>query len=416
MAEKATGKKPLQQGVESSILDYYDIMVIGNTGMGKSTTVDKMVLAELVNLNEKSDFGAEPIDNKVTGKLTYNDLSAWLVSDSNMVIRLKNLGFFRSLGDSHLEINRFYKTYHESTLECELLSNESTKIRVLDVPRFFCHKACDNPGEVHTESAMRTMRKILLIKNALNLKFKRVLYFLPQRGPLERIDQLLNMEIQVMKKSFGRTIFDSMVVVVTVPPIIFKFVSAETIIFSEDDFRQTQYHLQKALEMNFESDAPDPPLEFISLFDTCEEVMHKVLRAKVLKPSMTLEFRKSLCARCGVTVVGDGNEASFCTFSDQFGAMPYFESTCHPVMIPKYSIAQKVLGGVLHLATLQKFVGRWPGLESLDEVCSHCNQPPLTPGCMKVGSKYLGADEDGIIVRHSSSTVESYQVDSIEDA
>jgi len=34
-----------QQGIEESRVDNYDIMVIGKTGQGKSTTTDKLLIA-----------------------------------------------------------------------------------------------------------------------------------------------------------------------------------------------------------------------------------------------------------------------------------------------------------------------------------------------------------------------------------
>ena len=37
----------IPEGIEDNLIDYYDIMVIGRTGMGKSTTSDKLIMADL---------------------------------------------------------------------------------------------------------------------------------------------------------------------------------------------------------------------------------------------------------------------------------------------------------------------------------------------------------------------------------
>ena len=47
--------------------------------------------------------------------------------------------FFRDLDNSHKEIDkaRKHNTFYGVTEDCELFSNELTKLRVLDVPGFF---------------------------------------------------------------------------------------------------------------------------------------------------------------------------------------------------------------------------------------------------------------------------------------
>ena len=79
-------------------------------------------------------------------------------------------------------------------------------------------------------------------------------------------------------------------------------------------------------------------------------------------------------------------------------------------MIPKYTEFQKIVGGILHLITFRQFVGKWPSFESMDENCIKCKMPPQTPGCMKIGSEFPGANKDGT-VQHSSSAVEPYRIE-----
>jgi len=44
---EAKALSSIQEGIEGTGIDYYDILVIGKTGMGKSTTADKLVIANL---------------------------------------------------------------------------------------------------------------------------------------------------------------------------------------------------------------------------------------------------------------------------------------------------------------------------------------------------------------------------------
>ncbi len=440
MATRVTVKKPTQQGVESSLLDYYDIMVIGKTGMGKSTTVDKMVVAKPRGARRERSGSAsqlpEPIYTIASRKLVCEDLTMWLVSDKPLTektyddnalvkvsLRLKNLVHFSSVEKSHEEINKSRKSgmgIYDTTLECELISNEFTEVRILDVPGFFGRESIYNVENPETRasltagSALSTMRKVLRIKNAHSLNFKRVVYFLPEKGALRRTDQHLISELLIMETYFGRAIFDNMVVIATESLGAYRHANPTSIMFTEEDFRQTKEHLQEGLQEAFNGEnVPEPPIAFISLFDTCEEIMRKVRTAEVLKSSILLEFRHSLCARCGLTIVEEGkndSESSYCTSPNRHGSITYDESTCHPIMIPKYSKVEKVVGGVLHLVTLRKFVGRWPSFETMDEVCINCKQPPKSHGCMKIGTEFQGAKNDGI-VQHSSSAVEPYQIE-----
>ena len=189
---KGFGEMPMQQGVDDGVMDYYDIMVIGRTGMGKSTTVDKLLIARLpgsaveaaeagIVEPQGQDWQAEagtaeqqgrdrqeeeegPVLTPDSRKLKHSDLIMWLISDKEfesdrVSMRLKNLVFFRSLEDSHKEINGSRESnmhIYNSTINCELFSNETTKIRVLDVPGFFGRDAAGEAEDLHTRASCRS--------------------------------------------------------------------------------------------------------------------------------------------------------------------------------------------------------------------------------------------------------------------
>ena len=456
---KGFGKKPLQQGVEDGVMDYYDIMVIGRTGMGKSTTVDKLLIARLqgsaaeagIAEPQGQDWQAEagtaeqqgrdrqedeegPVLTPDGRKLKHSDLIMWLISDKEfesdrVSMRLKNLVFFRSLEDSHKEINGSRESnmhIYNSTSNCELFSNETTKIRVLDVPGFFGRDAAGEAEDLHArgraaqDTDLSIMRKILRIKSVHSLNFRRVVYFLPDKGSLDRTSHNLIMEIGIMEKYFGRAIFDNMVVAATLPSLVYKAITNEDFnMFSDRSaFENTTHHLQEAIKIIFKDseDIPEPPLIFVSLFDTCEAVLEKVQRAKVKEEHVQLMLSRSVCSRCGVKIFKEGKDDAEAAFIplNQSGAIAEEDSTCHPMLVPKYSMVAKFLGGIAHLVTFRRFVGMWPSFESMDEECINCRQPPSSHGCVQVGQKFLLCGED-IIVRHSTSPFEPYQIEVEEE-
>ena len=251
------------------------------------------------------------------------------------------------------------------------------------------------------------MRKILRIKSVYSLNFRRVVYFLPDKGKLVRTSHNLIMEIGIMEKYFGRAIFDNMVVAATLPSEIYGMITDENVdMFSDRSvFERTTHHLQEAIKMIFKDseDIPEPPLIFVSLFDTCEAVLQKVQRAKVREECIQFELSQSVCSRCGVKIFKEGKDGAEAAYIpvNQSGVIAEEESTCHPMLVPKHSGVTKFLGGITHLVTL----GRWPSFESVDKECIYCRQPPSSRGCVQVGQKFLLCGED-ITVQHSTSPFE----------
>ncbi len=52
-----------QQGIEDGQFDYYDIMVIGKAGMGKTTTADKLFVANPLSHDYQGAQYSEPVVN-----------------------------------------------------------------------------------------------------------------------------------------------------------------------------------------------------------------------------------------------------------------------------------------------------------------------------------------------------------------
>ena len=417
----------IQQGIEDSVLDYQDIMIIGRTGMGKSTTSDKLIIANLKNRDYRGEqYVEETIEE---GRMVMRDLSIWLISDAEGEIdrvtqRLKNLVMFRGLENPHKEVNGFYMTQSEQTTKSQLISNDTTMVRILDVPGFFGKRHPQAASANVTAKGLAIMREVLRIQAAMRMNFKRILYFIPERGPLERCHEILRMELEQMVHYFGKSIFDCMVLIATVNPDVYQYLQPGVTPFSNDAEMKTRQKFEEALSFVLPpgEQLPDqkPPIVFISMNDTCEEIYTKILSAPVISDGMRLEFSHQTCARCGIKAkfLGGGEkEVKVACYAgeDPSQSTPYKESLCHPMIISKYWKITKVLGGIAHVITRKKFLGKWPDFRNPDdEVCINCGAFPGTRGCLPVHFVYeLKGGQ--IIVDHKCDPEEPIKFESSED-
>lgn len=391
----------------SSPLDYYDIMVIGRTGMGKSTTSDKMLIA---SLNEHNFFDESDACEMETGeRLIMSDFSMWLFGYGEGEIRqvkerLKDLKKSRKKAKPHLELNEIYKMKEPSS-RSELISNDTTKVRILDVPGFFGEYGMKQPSESQQTServnisGLRIMREILRIQVTMKMNFRRIVYFIPERGPLERPHKVLQMELEQMFHYFGKSIFDCMVLITTQPASIYKFIPPDKVPFSDEDELMTRDHFSKTLcnVLSVDQRLPDgkPPIVFISMHDSCNDVIKKIQHAPVICNTMKLAFDCQACIRCGIkakllTIKDKEYEKVACyAGEDPSESVPYEESFCHPLIISKYWKITKVVGGIVHVVTRKKYIGKWPDFCNRDdEICVKCGQVPGTEGCHHVRTPF----------------------------
>ena len=239
-----------------------------------------------------------------------------------------------------------------------------------------CMTAADTP-EVQSEIGYRLTRVMCTseLKNEayLCLSYDAYVYHMML---MKRSDAYLEFELSTLAKYFGKSIFNCMVVAATMPEEVFE--DGNTVKFSGRALSQTKHHLAIVLSCVFpgERDLPDPPLVFISMADTCETVLAKLMNAPVACDHVMLEFDTQVCARCGskAQVVKSERVAVYIDETEA-DTIPYDESKCHPLFIPKYTKVDRILGGIAHLVTLGRFLGRWPTFRSLREECVRCRAP-----------------------------------------
>ena len=284
-----------------SEMGYYDVLIIGSIGRGKTTTTDKLLAAKYDYKSESVPLGDGDVEVEYQ-RPKYSDITVWLGAEIQS--QLKVLMY---CPNPHLEIDddvQHVSTDQSSSLQeaghhkFRLLSNETSKIRILDAPGF-CDGASihgmellpESPADSLNMNNLDIMRSIVHIQSTLAMKFKRVLYFLPSHGPLERASVVLKLELKCMARYFDRSIFKSMIVVATVPSTISKMGLPDDRKFSAEDAELTKKIFKVALEELFpmsDESLPDPPLIFISQTHTCEEILMMVQNASVAEEELTL--------------------------------------------------------------------------------------------------------------------------------
>lgn len=272
----------------------------------------------------------------------------------------------------------------------------SYKVRVLDVPGFADSAAAAQCGVTVYKANLALFRSILRIQSELNMPFDRVLYFLPCQGPLEKADSNVQEEIKVIHYFCGNAIFERMILVAANPRRNQRYG------FSGEDERETKEAFKKAFELaigtSFPSaDTSEPTIVYVSIEDEGAMIRERIQKARVYNTDgLYCNFVDNICARCCVKFrcISGNEEIQVGVYTKENNALrDCSESKCHPIILPRYSKLEKIIGGVAHISTagipymvshLVGYGSPWPGLYSSDEICPNCKKPPGAPGCTPV--------------------------------
>ena len=403
---------------------YFDVMMIGKTGSGKSTVGNRLLD---IDPETKALMGVYRPGEDIT-----NVIKQWDEDGDQKP--------YFEMGDGNESV----------TKRCKVLSNEKNKDRVLDTRGFADTENTQRDGVI--KGNLQSFRWILQAQRAYNLRFSRVLYFLPNRGPPERADGTLQEEISVMYSFFGQQIFDVMVIVVTNN----KRDHFQQAGFSEQNFSETNEVFKSAFQNTTGTSLPKyPPVIYIPFKD---DPYKKIISADVISDAerlyfspecdsptstsshernfassvkMTLDMtrkekRRMLqnfqgkcfkfedrCTRCAVKMVQQklpsGVEVPVEVVDTGGSITKHDESRCHAFFIPKHSRFIRFVGGVAHLVTfgigkIYESVSKkksWPWFTNSEEVCVICKMPPGSNGCSPV-NQCIDIRGESYMISHSN--------------
>lgn len=357
---------------------YFNVLLLGRTGQGKSTVGNKLLQSRV---SSKATDGEPDVHKKID--LDYSS-SAAAAQDTDG-------RFEESTG------------YESCTKRCELLS--ANGVTVLDTPGFADSEKFAVAGGIYGAN-LSMFRSITRKQKESHVRFDRVLYFLPERGRIEKVHGYLLEEIEVMHYFYGNAIFECMIVVATRDE--FSQQGVDHILLEE----RCKEAFAKALQLTrLTGTRPHcPQVMFIPFDIRGEKLLQMIQNANIPNDACLNEcaFVDSVCAKCAVNIIYQegkehtpDNRISVCANN---GEVDYNESKCHPCMIPKYSTIVKIgqaVGCLLHLEFRRsiKFLG------NNEEICISCNKPPNSDGCTNVRTTYdipTGNDTFALYVDHMS--------------
>ena len=363
-------------------------LLIGKIGLGKSTTGNKLI----------GFYDSEPEISRY--KYCHYGLNCSEVRTVEKRSDTQHIKFEEGGSDS----------IDATTKQSKLLENTYLDVKVLDV----CGLASTSRSIYSTvyEQNLSTFRDILRMQERHNLKFNRVLYFLPNRRFPEKADAILQDELRVMHYFFGEDVFECMIIVLTSSPLTLQednlVITAKMNKHTEEVFRAAVL-TSTGISLRF-----CPPIIYIAKNYSGVKIRGMIKSATVGRVSgLSLKIKEDICINCATTITSTvtKNEKHRVTINEIDGEEKEYEKTkCHPgFKYPIYELnyfRRTSCPCINCLLFVLNFLYTWLFKKSLriglSEVCINCGKSPGTPGCYLVENEFMN-HEGQWTVEHTNS-------------
>ena len=406
MAEDMDAPRTRLSSYLGGIGNGYDVLLLGKTGMGKSTLGNKLLQISTMpeNVLHVVKPKNEPAIHKDQPCLVYkNDfVSETEFCESDLEASFKTSD---DIINNQSPRKRLEQQQQSVTDTCKMVDNKRTGVRVLDTPGFSDTR---HSSASLYEGNLQIFRWIVREQRnrGKNLKIRRVLYFLPERGVPEKADRGIQDELKLIHHFFGADIFNCIVIIATNR----KDERYQRLGFNVDDVHKAQSLFKLAYKLATGEELCNcPPVVYIPVDHSEDKVVSDIKKAKVIDDKVFVpRFQDGVCSRCAIRFIRNAKNEGICVADVEHTA--YDTTRCHPIFVPKYSTGEKVQGGLAHIATLGTALlyeaitkkETWPGFTNSDEICPSCKQSPGSKGCLKVKEKFELPDGSEITVEHTN--------------